>query len=227
MPAQLDVGDTANLTLTVEPADQTTVAAATVVAPAGGVASLLTVTSNAERTEWTALLPITALGVWQVTWTVTGVGNGVAHDTVYAFGSDGPAAGDGYATLAQFAGYLRKVPPDDFDPQSLVRASRRVDRALIGAIYDVDTDGRPTDLTIAAALRDATCAQALWWDELGDTTGSGALSEWGEVEIGQVRLRRSGNSRGEAGANSPLLCLAAEDFLRAAGLLPVHAIGSG
>lgn len=52
--------------------------------------------------------------------------------------------------------------PDDFMiPQRvLARASHVIDRALTAAIYEVDVDGMPTDDTVLAALRDATCAQA-------------------------------------------------------------------
>ena len=104
-----------------------------------------------------------------------------------------------YATLDDYEDYLGKAPPADFDAESLVRASARIDRALLGAIYATHpTTQLPTDPDVAEAMRDATCAQALWWDEIGDSTGSGALQEFGELQIGQVRLRRSGNSRGEA-----------------------------
>lgn len=223
----LTVGDTATVRLTVNPADVSTAATATAVPPSGGAAVPLSVVSSAGNTEWVALLSLTEAGAWAVTWTVTGTGYGVAYDTVHAFTYGAPTALQAYATPTQYAEFLGTEAPADFDPQSLVRASRRVDRALIGAIYCTDDDDRPTDAKIAAALRDATCAQALFWDEIGDPTGSGAPSEWGEVEIGDVRLRRSGNSRGESGANSPVLCTAAEDYLRAAGLLPINPYGSG
>ena len=53
----------------------------------------------------------------------------------------------------------------------LSRASRMVDSMLRRAVYDVDTDGLPTDADVIVAVRDATCAQACWWLETGDEAG--------------------------------------------------------
>lgn len=95
-----------------------------------------------------------------------------------------------YATIGDFARYTGQPAPDDFDQSLLVRASRRIDRVLIGAIYPVDDAGMPTDPPVIEALRDATCALAAWWDEQGET-GSGATAELSEVAIGNVRLKRA------------------------------------
>lgn len=96
-----------------------------------------------------------------------------------------------YATPAELTAWL----PDGLDSPSdasrmLASASRAVDRMLtvLGAIYDVDTDGVPTDTSVIVALREATCAQASWWVETGDeqgaasrlnSAGSGGGPYWG------------------------------------------------
>ena len=111
-----DVGDTATLTLTVAPFDGSTAATAVATSPAGVTATLTPVKTDGGAT-WTAQLPLTAAGAWQVVWTVTGAGGGVATDTVYALPVGGPAKPDTYATLGDMLLYLGKPPPDDFDPQ--------------------------------------------------------------------------------------------------------------
>ena len=212
-----DVGDTATLTLTVSPADGTTVATATATNPAG-VTAPLSVTSNAGLDTWTAYLPITALGAYRVTWTVTGTGEGVEHDTVYALGNEGPPVGESYATLAELADYLHDVPPGGA-AKLLVRASRRIDSVLIGAYYATDTNGLPTDATVVAALRDAVCAQVEWWDEVGDTTGTGAGGAWSTVSIGKVSL--GAGSGGDAPPSKARVSPAVYEILQVAGLHPL------
>jgi hypothetical protein len=82
-----------------------------------------------------------------------------------------------YATSAEFADsdFLSsglEVPVDA--DRLLSRASREIDKALLRAVYAVDDDGLPTDVDVAVALRDATCAQAAWWLETGDEAGAAA-----------------------------------------------------
>lgn len=64
-------------------------------------------------------------------------------------------------------------PPTDTE-RLLLRASELIDDYIRTAIYDVDTDGEPTDADDIAALRDATCAQVEFWrdsDEEDDILG--------------------------------------------------------
>lgn len=209
-----DVGDTATLSLSVSPFDGTTSATVSVTSPSG-VVSAPSATSADSGATWTAYLPLDAAGAWRVTWTVTGTGTGVEHDTVYAFAT--PAPGDTYATLSELAAWLRADPPDNAE-RLLVAASRRVDSALIGAFYAVDDDGLPTDADVIAALRDAVCAQVEWWDEIGDTTGTGAGGEWSSVSIGKVSVSTGG---GTGGPSRRRLAPDAIEVLHTAGLLPV------
>lgn len=125
-----------------------------------------------------------------------------------------------YATAAD---YLAHTGVPLTDTRLLVRASRRVDTALIGAVYPVDTVTKlPTEAAHIEALRDAVCEQVRWWDETGDATGSGASEQWSAVSIGNVRLARY---VGEAGGSRPAsgsgLSPDAMDILRLAGLLPI------
>jgi len=75
-----DVGDTARLTLTVDPFDGTTVAAVEVTAPDGTITTPTAGSADGGAT-WTALGPATAPGLWTVKWTVTGTGANVQYDT--------------------------------------------------------------------------------------------------------------------------------------------------
>lgn len=78
-----DVGDTARLTLTVDPFDATTNATVQVTAPDGTVSNPAASTADSGET-WTALAPLSAAGVWYVKWTVTGTGANVQYDTLEA-----------------------------------------------------------------------------------------------------------------------------------------------
>lgn len=81
----------------------------------------------------------------------------------------------------------------------LERASRLVDDALLCAVYDVDEDGLPTDPAHIAALRDATCEQVAAWIAVGED-GTGASAEYGDVQIGSVRLARTARGGSQTGA---------------------------
>ena len=55
--------------------------------------------------------------------------------------------------------YATSANTDKATDDQLVRASLAVDRALIGALYDTDAAGMPTDTEIAEALKQATILQ--------------------------------------------------------------------
>ncbi|HEY9476479.1 MAG TPA: hypothetical protein VIS06_21845 [Mycobacteriales bacterium] len=102
-------------------------------------------------------------------------------------------AGPVYAVETDLADsvYLPKgvtAPTGTEATRLLTRASRRVDRLLLPAVYDVDDTGAPTDPAVIEAVRDATCAQAAWWLETGDE--SGAAGQYQSVGIGSVNLTR-------------------------------------
>lgn len=67
-----------------------------------------------------------------------------------------------YATVEELATYLDDVAPANAE-MLLKRASRLVATATRGAIYTVDDNDLPVDLTLLAALNEATLAQATAW----------------------------------------------------------------
>ena len=185
-----DVGDTATLTLTVAPSAVDTTAVVLVTAP-GGTTSTPSTSPNVDRSVWTAQAPLSAAGEWVAVWTVTGTGAGVEQQaiTVRPLLPVTIAGQRVYATTVQLADWLEAAPPDGAR-RKLASASRLVDRALLTAVYDVDENDLPTDARIAAALRDAVCAQVEYWAD-GGITPSGADAVYTEVAIGSARLRRA------------------------------------
>ncbi|MFK0124885.1 hypothetical protein ACIQSP_16410 [Streptomyces nigra] len=185
-----DVGDLVTARLTVAPADGTTTATLLVTRPDGTTVAPVTTGADGGAT-WTAPVVYTLAGLWRLTWTVTGTGAGVEREVVSVAPPPGPTAGVRvYATTTDLANYLRAAPPLDSD-QLLEAASRMLDsRVLRWCRYDVDSDGLPTDLTVAAAISRAVCAQVAWWGEIGDSTGAAGVG-YGSVSIGSVNLGRS------------------------------------
>lgn len=209
-----DVGDFATLTLTVTPFGASTTAAVTVTSPTG-VVTTPTATPNGDRSVWTALVPLTEPGEYLARWLVTGTGAGAEQQTITAKPTlPVTIAGQRvYATTADLANYLEAVPPAN--ARKLLRqASVDVEQATKCAIYDVDTNGFPTDTAVRAAMRDAVCAQVEWWNETGDSLG--VTGQWGDVKIGSVSL---GGRAGSAGTGGQLAANAAA-ILNNAGLLP-------
>ncbi|MFH9403260.1 hypothetical protein ACH4JS_26445 [Streptomyces sp. NPDC017638] len=96
-----------------------------------------------------------------------------------------------YATVEEYAAYPGAPPATSQTPGLLLRASRMLERLVLRYCqYDVDPTGLPTHPLVVAALRDAVCAQAAWWDQVGDPSGADAVG-WGSVAIGSVQLGRS------------------------------------
>lgn len=96
-----------------------------------------------------------------------------------------------YASAEQYEAYLFTDAPADIEYR-LARASEFLDATVFAyCSYEAATDtGHPSNAVVAAAFARATCAQAHWGIEIGDTTGAAAAG-WGTVEIGDVRLGRS------------------------------------
>ena len=106
-----------------------------------------------------------------------------------------------YATPAELAAYTGQAAPADA-AQLLTRASQMLDAQVFRLCWYVadPTTGLPTDTLVAAAFRDATCAQVQWWEELGDPLGAVGAG-WGSVHIGTAHLQRSVTA--VSGADSP------------------------
>lgn len=207
-----DTGDVATLTLTVTPSAGDTTATVLATSPLGAT-SAPSASPNADRSVWTALLPLTSPGTWVAVWTVTGTGAGVEQrDEITARPVLPVSTGQRvYATTADLANYLEAAPPAGAR-RLLRRASRRVDQALLTALYDTDDDGLPTDVKITTALRDATCAQVEYWATSGTDPG-GADAVYDDVAIGSARLSRRTTSGAPAGVR---LCADAAEILRLA-----------
>lgn len=101
----------------------------------------------------------------------------------------------------------------------LRRASSVIDSHTRHDVYDVDEDGYATDVDIADAFKEATCAQAQWFDESDDITGS--QSQDGTISIGSVSIGARGRSTGGASAEATAARIAPEavEILQNAGLM--------
>ena len=122
-----------------------------------------------------------------------------------------------YATEADFQAWLGEPAPPGA-ARLLRDASLEVDDMLLTAVYNVDHDDLPTDPKVAAALRDATCAQAAHRDEYGDDVTI-ALSGEG-VQLGPLRFNGAGAGAAGASTAIPRFAPAAYRALRVAGLIP-------
>jgi len=126
-----------------------------------------------------------------------------------------------YATEAEYRDWAGDLTASA-SPAQLRAASARLDNALRGVWYDTDNDGLPVDLDVSEAIRDAVCAIVQYWDETGDTTGSGAASQYQSASIGSAAYTRGYNKEGSAAGGSGGLPQTAIDILSSAGLRTVN-----
>lgn len=126
-----------------------------------------------------------------------------------------------YATLDQF----EQSPFSEDDEQDaivvtdkgLARASMKIDELLLNARFDRDpaTD-LPSDPRIISALMKATCAQAAWNAQTGNTSGAAGFAaplSLGPLSVGGKNATATATA---AARTSP----EAVQILRTAGLLP-------
>lgn len=128
-----------------------------------------------------------------------------------------------YATVGEYLAEVDATVAPTGLARTLDVASRRVDEMLIGAVYDVDTHGVPTDMEVLEALRAATIEQAVWMLDVGDSAGTGAgIGQVTSQTIGRVSWTAGGSSGSSAvsGAGSRFAPEALA-VLHTAGLLPV------
>ncbi len=124
-----------------------------------------------------------------------------------------------YATPADLTAYCAPgTSPQGVGERQLREASAQVDEMLLTAIYDVDSEGKPTAPHVVEALKNATCAQALHVNTYGDEVEIRETS--GPVALGPLSLggRQSAGSPG-AGSSVPVWAPRAVAFLRAEGLI--------
>lgn len=135
--------------------------------------------------------------------------------------------GHSYATADEYATWANN-PGSTVSTVLLERATEIIDEVLIGAVYDVDDDGLPTDDAVAAALRDAVCAQAAHMLAVGDADGSGTAVGWDSIAIGSVQLSGKSTTGGVARTSSGAqVATGAIRGLRVAGLLRQGVISYG
>ncbi|MCO7196899.1 hypothetical protein [Pseudonocardia sp. McavD-2-B] len=215
-------GDTVTLRLRVtplddEPTDSSTEARVELTAPSGNAVAL-SATPDADRDEWVAILGDVEAGEYVGRWIVTGTGEGTESVRVLVAPAPGADVERSYATTGDLARYMRAAPPVAAR-RLLARATERIDELLVAAVYPVTgPDELPADPEVADALRKATCAQAAWFDESGDETGSGAAERWSNVRIGNVQLGGAGGSGDGASAAAGRYAPDALRTLRLAGL---------
>lgn len=124
-----------------------------------------------------------------------------------------------YATEADYRTWTGDLTASA-SPAQLRGASARLDNALRGVYYLTDSGGLPTDSDVSDALRDAVCAIVQYWEETGDTSGSGAGAEYQTASIGSATYTRSPASV----SSSSRLPQIAVDILAAAGLRAVDPV---
>lgn len=115
-----------------------------------------------------------------------------------------------FASLEDLGAYLGAEVPAD-SARMLVEAQRKIEAALVSALYSTDAAGEnPTDATVIAALKIATCAQVKWWIDNGDEYDqAGQYTSFSIEGISATRL--------PGGAH---LCDRAWEALHVAKLLP-------
>ncbi|MFJ3665067.1 hypothetical protein ACIPSE_01285 [Streptomyces sp. NPDC090106] len=122
-----------------------------------------------------------------------------------------------YATVEEFTDYLDPDPVPPNAARLLAKASRRLDRLLIGAVYETDDNDLPTDPELIEVFREAVCIQAQYIADLGDETG--AMANVSQMELGNQKIVRAISV---VGSGTPRVAPDLLDLLQAKGLLPVY-----
>jgi hypothetical protein len=111
-----------------------------------------------------------------------------------------------YATGEQLADWLGAAAPSDAE-RLLARASELIDATLIAPFVVDEVTELPSDDDIAAALRDATCAQVEFWGEVGEANDIDGLAG-SPVSVGSY-----------TGSRAPVVAPRAVRILANAGLM--------
>ncbi|MGW2932957.1 hypothetical protein ACWDA7_14065 [Streptomyces sp. NPDC001156] len=126
-----------------------------------------------------------------------------------------------YATVDEFTAFL---DPDSVPANAqrlLDRASTKLDQLLMGAVYETDADGLPTDPALASVFREAVCLQAQYIDALGDETG--AMANVSQMTLGNQSITRFfGRPNSPSAVKTPRVAPDMLELLQVKGLLPVH-----
>lgn len=120
-----------------------------------------------------------------------------------------------YATLDQYRAYSNDAFSLDAKVNVWLRkASRAVDRAVIGAIYPVDPQGYPLDANLIVTFQDATCEQVMFIRDSDDDTG--VKARLASVKVGSLNFTRA---KGTEAPAMPVLGPEALQVLQLAGVI--------
>ncbi|MFD4523254.1 hypothetical protein ACFWP7_04830 [Streptomyces sp. NPDC058470] len=122
-----------------------------------------------------------------------------------------------YATVEEFTDYLDPDPVPDNAARLLNRASKRLDSVLIGAVYETDENGLPTDPDLVEIFREAVCIQAQYIAALGDETG--AMANVSQMSLGNQQIVRAISV---VGSGTPRVSPDMLELLQVEGLWPVY-----
>lgn len=136
-----------------------------------------------------------------------------------------------YATASDYYGFVGEddpngtiPPPDEAVIEKDLNARLRRSSGVIDSLtrtssYTTDEDGYPADAGVSDAFTEATCAQAQWFFENDDITGS--VSAAGPLSLGPLSVGGRGNTAAavNSGAQPARIAPEAVQILRNAGLL--------
>jgi len=125
-----------------------------------------------------------------------------------------------YATPAELADWLGVVDPPAGATVALRDASLSIDGLLIGAVYAVDGNGRPTEQKVIDALRDAVCAQAQFKPK-GSNTPAEPGGKLASVKVDKVS-KTYATSPTTGAVVEETYSSQAVSILRVEGLIPAH-----
>lgn len=159
-----------------------------------------------------------ALGDYLATWQATVNGQTMTYVqtvTVAQVPTGSPAPGV-YCTVARYQAVTGdQVTPQQIVTANLVRASEDIDHALIGAVYQVNANGMPTDPMLLDVLVRATARQCEYL--IADNDPSGVKKQYTSISVGGVSSTRTAASQSPT---FPPLAPRAAQILNVAGVLP-------
>lgn len=124
-----------------------------------------------------------------------------------------------YAEAADYQTFTGQTPPADITVM-LADATRMLEASVFRfCLFEVDEEGYPSNSVVRQAFTDAVCAQARWFDDVGDSTGA-AVAGWGSVQLGSAQLSRSVTATSGAAAPAREIAPAVLDVLQAPDLTP-------
>jgi hypothetical protein len=170
-----DVGDSATVTLEVEPFDGSTVATLTVNAPDGSTPSVAAPATTDGGNNWSTIVDYTLDGWYLLSWEVNGTGEGVEHQRVYVSPAPSNSLPPLYASPDDLKA-MRRIDGNQDDAMllsALSAACRQIDNRTGRRFY---LDAVPT-ARVFDTLSRTSRSGVLLVDDIG--TASGLLTAAG------------------------------------------------